>query len=128
MNPDELANSMRAKGYQLDARGQWYKPARAVLHSGNSGKAPKLERDSRDGTLGQKPVQVPATRRFFIRLTAVRHRLLDEDNACEKYHVDCCRYAGLIPGDGPATTKIETRQENAEPGGPEFVRVEIFRL
>ena len=126
MTPDEFAASLMRKGWVRGTDGEWFRPA--VLHAGDTGPATELERDPGDGALGQGQVQVPASGRFLVRITAVRHRLLDEDNACEKYHVDCCRYAGLIPGDGPRTTKIETRQEKAEPGAEELVRIEIFKI
>jgi hypothetical protein len=58
----------------------------------------------------------------------VRRRLLDEDNLCEKYHVDCCRYAGLIPGDSPAEIQIQTRQRKAARGEEEHTQIDIFRL
>lgn len=101
--------------------------SRTRIRDRNPGATAIVERDSRNGAMGAVQVQRPDTGRFLVRLTAVRHRLLDEDNACEKYHVDCCRYAGLLPNDSPRTTQIETRQEKAEPGGREFVRVQIYR-
>jgi len=92
------------------------------------GTAPKLEPDHGDGALGALQIQRPASARFFIRVTSRRKRLLDEDNLCEKYHVDCCRYAGLIPGDGPGQTRIEVRQEKVEPGAQEETVIEIFEV
>lgn len=91
-------------------------------------KAPQLERAPGDGALGALPVQRPAAGRFFVRVTSVRSRLLDDDNLCEKYHVDCARYAGLLPGDGPRTTKIKTLQRQTDPGEAEHVKIEIFRI
>jgi hypothetical protein len=109
--------------------GEWYSPNhRAVVGARSVGAAAKLERNPGDGALGKGQVQTKDTGHFFIRLTSVRRRLLDEDNLCEKYLVDCCRYAGLIPGDGPGQTKIEVCQQKAEPGGEEFTRIEIFKV
>jgi len=87
----------------------------------------ELERDSGDGAVAALPVQKGVGGSFLVRITAVRKRLLDQDNLCEKYVVDLCRYAGIIPGDSPATTQIEVFQQKAEPGQGEFVRIEIFR-
>lgn len=58
----------------------------------------------------------------------MRVRLLDEDNLCEKYHVDCCRYAGLIPDDAPSLVRIQTLQRKARRGEAEHTQVEIYRL
>lgn len=58
----------------------------------------------------------------------MRVRLLDEDNLCEKYHVDCCRYAGLIPDDAPSLVRIQTLQRKARRGEAEHTEVEIYRL
>lgn len=89
--------------------------------------APVLERDIGDGALGALPVQKATGRRFLVRVTAFRTRLLDEDNLAEKYHVDLCRYAGVIPDDCPGQTKIEVCQQKAEPGAAEEVLIEIFQ-
>lgn len=58
----------------------------------------------------------------------MRVRLLDEDNLCEKYHVDCCRYAGLIPDDAPSQVRIQTLQRKARRGEAEHTQVEIYQL
>jgi hypothetical protein len=91
-----------------------------------AGQTAVLERDPGNGALGKVSVQKAVGRRFLIRVTSIRKNLLDEDNLCEKYHVDLCRYSGLIPGDSPATTKIEVCQQKAEPGAAEETRIEIF--
>lgn len=100
---------------------------RANLVLGDTGQIAELERSVRAGTLGAVQVQKNAPRNVLVRVTAVRKRFVDEDNLCEKYHVDCCRYSGLIFGDSPATTRIEVRQEKAGKGGREYVRIEIFK-
>lgn len=92
----------------------------------DSRKAGKLERNSWNGALGQGQIQNLNSGKVLVRLTSYRARLLDEDNLCEKYHIDCCRYAGLIRQDSPGAAKIEVRQEKVAKGEPEFVRIEIF--
>jgi hypothetical protein len=66
--------------------------------------------------------------RFLVRVTSVRKRLLDEDNLVAKYHIDCCRYAGLIPGDDPASASIQVRQRKCAKGEEEHTVVEIWPL
>ncbi len=86
----------------------------------------KLERDSRPCPLGPSQTQEGDSRRFLVRVTSVRNRLIDEDNLCEKYAVDCCRYAGLLPGDGPSQTQIEVAQRKAGKGEGEKTVIEVF--
>lgn len=78
--------------------------------------------------MGKVPSKRRDTRRFLVRVTSVRRRLIDEDNLCEKYAVDCCRYAGLLPGDGPGQTKIEVIQRKASKEEEECTVIEIFQL
>lgn len=86
----------------------------------------EFERDSRDATLGAGEAKGGDSSRVLVRVTSIRRRLIDEDNLCEKYAVDCCRYAGLLHGDGPGQTKIEVRQRKAGKGEEEATLIEIF--
>ena len=88
-------------------------------------KAPLVEPDLRDGALGAGETKGDNPARFLVRVTSFRVRLLDEDNLCEKYHVDCCRYAGLIPGDAPGQTEIKTGQRKVKRKDQEHVLIEI---
>ena len=97
----------------------------ANLDLENSGPAAVLEHDSGHAPLAAKAVQGPDRRRFLVRVTAFRRRLLDEDNLCEKYHVDLCRYAGAIPDDAPGQVKIEVGQAKSK---REEVLIEIYEL
>lgn len=76
--------------------------------------APILERSSGDGTLAKGEVKEGDTGRFFVLIKSYRRRLLDEDNLCEKYHVDLCRYAGILPSDAPDRTSIAVSQEKVK--------------
>lgn len=93
----------------------------------NSKQVTIMERDSRDAPLGKKKVQGSTSQRILVRVTSVRKRLIDEDNLCEKYHVDLCRYAGIISGDEASKTKIETIQRKAEKGEEEQVIIEVYQ-
>lgn len=88
---------------------------------------PKLERRATTSTVGAKEAKTGNHGRVLVRVTSIRRRLLDEDNLCEKYVVDCCRYAGLLPEDSPSRTKIEVAQRKAAKGEPEATLVEIFQ-
>jgi hypothetical protein len=93
----------------------------------NSKQIAIVERDSRNASLGKKKVQGSNSPRVLVRVTSVRKRLIDEDNLCEKYHVDLCRYAGIISGDEASKTKIETTQRKAEKGEEEKVIIEVYQ-
>ena len=90
--------------------------------------APVLERDLRDGALATRQAKEADTGKFFVRVTSFRRRLLDEDNLCEKYHVDCCRYSGVLPADSPDRTSIQTRQEKVRTKAEERTEIEVIPL
>jgi hypothetical protein len=88
-----------------------------------------VEQHPGDGTVAALPVQKPTGKRFLVRVQAIRTRLIDEDNLCEKYHVDLLRYAsGKLFGDSPATTRIEVCQQKAGKGEPEEVRIDVYEI
>ena len=90
-----------------------------------AGKTAKLERNSGDGPLAKSEAEKGNPERVLVRVTSVRKRLIDEDNLCEKFHVDACRYAGLIHGDEPSKTKIEVCQRKAAKDEAEHTIIEI---
>jgi hypothetical protein len=57
-----------------------------------------------------------------------RPGLLDLDNLCEKYVVDCCRYAGILSGDSPSQAQIEVKQEKVSSKEPEEIVTEVWKL
>lgn len=87
-----------------------------------------VERDLRDGPLAAGKAESADPGKFLVRVTSYRRRLIDEDNLCEKYHVDCCRYAGILPGDSAAEAHIETRQEKVRSKAEERTEICIERL
>ena len=89
---------------------------------------PVVEPDTCNAALGQSEVQKTGNGRVLVRVTSHRKRLIDEDNLCEKFVVDCCRYAGLIPGDAPGQTKIEVAQVKVAKGEYEHVEVSISKI
>lgn len=99
-----------------------------ALSVGDTGTAPKLERPTLDAALGPSQAQERHSGRFHIRITSVRTRLLDPDNLAEKYHLDCLRYAGIIPADTPEQISLETTQRRKAKGEDEKVIIEVWRL
>lgn len=100
---------------------------RANLSVGDSRPVAELESNPCDAPLEAEEVQRPVGKRFLVRITSIRKCLLDEDNLCEKYHVDLCRYAGIIPDDTAAKAKIEVCQFKAGKS-PEATIVEVFPI
>jgi hypothetical protein len=84
-----------------------------------------VERNSSHAPLEAKEVQRRTDGRFLVRVESVRKRLADEDGLCEKYVLDCCRYAGLIPDDSPELCKVETSQRKAAKGEEEHTQITI---
>ena len=115
--PNASADFVRANADQ---------PREVGVRTGDTRPATELERHSGDGAVGAVRVQKAIAGRVRVVVTSYRTRLLDEDNLCEKYVVDCCRYAGVLAADSPGQTKIEVRQEKVGKGEPEFTRVQIF--
>jgi hypothetical protein len=99
--------------------------AQLPLALGLEASAPILECDLRPRPLAARKVEGCDPARFLVRVTSYRVRLLDEDNLCAKYVVDCCRYAGLIPGDSPAITQIATGQKKVRSKAEERTEVVI---
>ena len=96
-----------------------------ALSLGNTGPIAALERRPCDVSLAAGQVQERPDGRFLVRVESVRKRLADEDGLCEKYVVDCCRYAGWLPDDAPGICKIETTQRKAAKGEAEHTILEI---
>jgi hypothetical protein len=125
------ANEIRARFPQASAAflARNAETGQADIQPDHSGQAPFVERHPGDGAVGEVQVQKGVGGHFLVRVEATRVRLIDEDNLCEKYHVDLLRYAsGGALGDSPATTHIEVAQQKAGKGEPEEVRIEVFEL
>lgn len=91
------------------------------------GKNSVMESDDEPRPLFPEAVQERFGKRILVRVTAFRHRLIDEDNLCEKYHVDLLRYAGIIPGDEPEKVKIEVYQKKVPTSEKEEVLIEVYQ-
>jgi len=95
-------------------------------HNPNDTRTPaKLEQDTWHGSLAKKPIETHTTSRVHIRFESVRKRLLDPDNICEKWTLDCLRYIGVIRGDEPDKITLETTQRRASKGEEEHTEITI---
>lgn len=66
-----------------------------------------------DEPLAEAAREESHSKRFRIRVTSFRSRLIDPDNLCPKYFIDCCRYAGLIPNDTSEDIVLEVAQQKS---------------
>lgn len=99
--------------------------SKAFLVANGLAPAPLVERSPSPRPLAKETPQEPNPGRVLVRVTSFRRRLLDEDNLCEKYHVDCCRYAGLLSSDAPERTKIEVAQVKVKSKEEERTEIQI---
>lgn len=70
----------------------------------------KLERVACNEPLETHQAKKSDSGKYRVCCTSFRRRLLDEDNLAEKYHVDACRYSGLLPDDAPDRCQISVSQ------------------
>lgn len=120
---EQLSVSLRAKGLVKTESGEWVK--NSSIHSRQT---TELESNTGNGSLEPPKVQERTSQKFFVRVTSFRKRLIDEDNLCEKYHVDLCRYAGIMPSDAPTETKITVGQEKVKTSEEERVEIKVYQL
>ncbi len=85
--------------------------SKSTIDANRESSAPIMERRSGARPLAAAKAEDSDTGIYVVRVTSYRTRLLDEDNLCEKYHVDGCRYAGLLPSDAPAKARIIVTQK-----------------
>lgn len=63
--------------------------------------------------------------RFRIRVESRRRRLIDPDNLCPKYLIDCLRYAEVIPDDSARYVEVQTTQTRVQTKAEEGTQVTI---
>lgn len=90
--------------------------------------APKLECRPRTRALAKSKAKDGDSTCYLVRVVSFRVRLLDEDNLCEKWHVDALRYAGILPDDAPGKARIETRQEKVGSKAEERTEITVEPL
>ncbi len=109
-----------------------YEAARRRLAKWNpvGGEAPRpvTERTILHDPLATSQAEARHSGKYVVRVTSYRTRLLDEDNLAEKFHVDTCRYAGLIPSDAPDQTTITVSQVKVKTKEECRTEIEIERL
>lgn len=59
--------------------------------------------------------------RVHVRVISRRVRLIDPDNLCPKYFIDCLRYAKIIQDDTADKITLEVSQEKVSDGEQETI-------
>ena len=121
-------------GYSLQPDGSFSRPdtsarpARVATadKAVDTGETAIVERGNEHAPFRKDKTKEGDRRRFLVRVVSVRNRLLDEDNLCEKFHVDVLRYAGIIAGDEAGRCTIQTSQRKAQKGESEHTEIEVF--
>lgn len=96
-----------------------------IKSNSDSRKSSKLEQGTKNEPLVADKVKERDTGAGFILITDFRKRLLDDDNLCEKFHVDALRYSGYIKNDSRKQYKIFTTQEKLSKEIEPYTLIEI---
>lgn len=76
--------------------------------------SPKPERPVRNEPVAKKERESANPSRVRVCVKSFRKRLIDPDNLCPKYFIDCLRYAGLIPDDRAQDIELLVTQEKSK--------------
>ena len=91
----------------------------------SQGASPIAQQTAWYGPLAAGKVENDYPRRFVVRVTSVRRRLLDEDNLAAKFFTDGCRYAGVLPSDAPGKTSVIEDQRQVKSKTDECTEIRI---
>lgn len=115
-----LKRILGKKGYGIAGGiGSALKKTKFLDKAGGEGEMSLLERGPRSKSVRPPNLTIPHSGRVFVRVKVFRQRLTDTGNDCWKYHLDACRYLGLLADDNDATIhlaeepheKVQTKDE-----------------
>ena len=107
---------------------RWTAQDYAEYQARRSTSSAKPKRFVLNDSLGSPPGKEADRARFSIRITSYRVRLIDPDNMCGKYFVDCLRYSGIIPDDTAAVVDYSIKQEGVSSKAEERTIIEVAVL
>jgi len=114
---------LRALGYRVGPDGIAIKIYEDQNHSLSPG--PEPECPVGDDPLAEAQGEAENPRRISVCITSYRRRLIDPDNLCGKYHLDLCRYAGLIRDDSAKEIDFRITQEKVRTKEEEKTVIEL---
>ncbi len=99
---------------------------RANLTKGNA-QSPEPELFICSESLGQKKGEASNSKRLCVRVESIRSRLIDPDNLCAKYFIDCLRYAEIIKDDSPEDIELVCTQRKIQEGEEPHTMIYVSR-
>lgn len=120
--PANIEELLRSKGYELNSKGEWWKPS---LETRSLPPAPKHQPNTGNDSVAEsaRETDVPSFR--VVRVTSYRTRLVDERNLWDKYLVDSLVRAQLLRDDSPQWCRVEVHQVKVGLKSDERTEVEI---
>lgn len=79
----------------------------------------------RDEPVAEEKREAPNANRIRVRIEGFRRRLLDPDNLCPKYFVDCLRYCGFISDDRDQDITLEVSQTKVKTKAEERTEITV---
>lgn len=100
-----------------------------TIHNGSEGvQGAHDQLPLRDGPLATTEGEKRGARRFLVSVVSKRVRLVDPDNLCPKYIIDCLRYAGVLPDDSPEFVTTSFSQIKVARFDQEETLIEVTRI
>lgn len=93
--------------------------------TGGAASSPKPEQVILDEPVAEKAGETKDSAPIHVSIRSYRRRLLDPDNACPKYFIDCLRYSGLIPDDRPEDITLQVSQVKVKTKAEERTEITI---
>ncbi len=87
---------------------------------------PQPERPVQDEPVAETKGEAEHTARIRVSIRSFRTRLLDPDNLCPKYFLDCVRYAGFIKDDSDKYITLEVSQVKVKNKSDERTEIEVI--
>jgi hypothetical protein len=91
----------------------------------NPPQVPIPKRSAGYGTLAAPKAKARNPKRIPVRITNFSRRLYDPDNVMGKWHLDCCRYAGILKDDREQDIILTVTQEKVATKEEERTEIEI---
>jgi hypothetical protein len=86
------------------------------------------ERSVFNGALATPEREEANSRRISVRVESIRKRLIDPDNLCAKWFVDCLRYCGVLRDDTASDIEFTITQRKAQKGEQERTELTIDKI
>lgn len=129
ISSEKLNEIISKKGYGIASSisggiGKAIQAKRTIDQAGGEGEMSLLERSPGSKSLRPKNLAIQYSGRCDVRIKVYRQRLTDTGNDCYKFHLDACRYLGLLAEDNDAAIRL-TEEPHEKVATKDEERVEI---